>query len=99
MLGLVLMIGLMALYAYERDLYGQYINYQGSQQDLRALRQRVQEEEAKVEQVQRRVNMLSTDPVEMEATIRREKGLLREGERVYRVELEPSATGSGQPGG
>jgi hypothetical protein len=88
-LGLAAAAGVTALYAYERDISGQYDNYRRSQAEFRDMQRQVEELRAKEELARRRVEMLRTDPVEMEATIRRNKNLLRAGERIYRVEAEP----------
>ncbi len=87
LLALALTIGLTAAYVVHRDLPGQYkfylrsTNYvQGLQSQLDALKQ----EEARLKT---RTDGLNSDPVEMEADIRRDKNLVRPGETVFRVDL------------
>ena len=93
-LALAVMAGLTALYGYERDIYGQYLNYQRSKSELRELRQKVQQRGEEERQASRRVELLQSDPVEREAAVRRTKKLLREGEHIYRLEPEPGPEAS-----
>ncbi len=87
--GLLAMVGLVAFYAHERDIHGQYLNHQRSKSELSELRLEVQQRTQEEANARRRVGMLRTDPVEREAIVRRNKNLLRAGERIYRIEPEP----------
>ncbi|NLT59368.1 MAG: hypothetical protein GXX88_01940, partial [Candidatus Hydrogenedentes bacterium] len=49
------------------------------------------------EELSRKVEHLDGDAVEMEAAIRRNKNLVREGETIYRVELPPEIEPGGAP--
>lgn len=95
-LGLAVVAALTAVYAYERDLVGQYLNYQRSRSEFRDMQRHVEESRTKEELARRRVEMLRSDPVEIEAAVRRDKNLLRAGERVYRIETEPEQEMKGE---
>lgn len=94
-LGLAIVAGVTGLYAYERDMVGQYLNYQRSRSEFRDMQRQVEESRKEEELARRRVEMLRTDPVEIEAAVRRNKNLLRAGERVYRI--EPGINGDSSP--
>lgn len=86
-LALALAAGALVYYAHERDVYGQYLTYQEA---MRTVELRVGELKAlgeREEKLVRHVDGLDSDPLEMEAAIRRSKHLIREGEHVYRVRL------------
>jgi hypothetical protein len=87
-MGFLAVAGLTALYAYERDIQGQFLNYERSKSELSELREEVDRRKQEEAQARRRVEMLRTDPVEREATVRRNKNLLRAGERIFRIEPE-----------
>lgn len=78
-----------ALYAYHRDLSGLYREYLRQDGEVQALRDQLDQLRSSEEAMTRRVDRLKTDDVEMEAAIRRDKNLVRQGERIYRVELPP----------
>lgn len=91
-LALAVVFGLVAAYTQRRDFYGLHENYRDSQEHVQSLviqRDRLVQEE---ETLDKRVKNLDSDPLEMEAAIRRSKGLVREGETVYRVELPEEAS-------
>lgn len=83
----VLVSGLLALYAYQRDLPGKYLSFQKSQSEVDALRSEKERLEEHSRLLQERVEQLNSDPVEIEAAIRRNRGLVREGEKVFQIEL------------
>jgi cell division protein FtsB len=88
----VLVAAVTGWYAYQRDLPGQYRDYQDSETHVDGLRERSQHVEAERSRLQERVENLGSDQVEMEASIRRNEGLVRPGEKVVRVELPDSET-------
>lgn len=91
-LALVAVLGLVATYAQRRDLYGLHQDYRDSQEHVYSLElqlDRLAEEEADLD---KRVKNLDSNPLEMEAAIRRSKGLVRKGEKIYRVELPEDAS-------
>lgn len=91
-LALLLVAGLAGAYAVHRDLYGTYLEYRESDARVDALMDGHKTLEETRDALQRRVDLLGSDPVEIEASIRRGKNLVREGERVYRIELDQDAT-------
>jgi cell division protein FtsB len=97
-IALAVVLALCVAYAYQRDLYGLYRHRQSSEIRVRELRQELDELEQREQQLTERVNGLDSDPVEMEAAIRRNKNLVREGEKVYRIELEADPAEPAQQG-
>lgn len=89
-LSLLLMIGLMWGYAQYRDLSGEYTKYVESERAVQDLRKQVTEAQELEGRLQRSVDSMDKDPVEWEAAIRRHKGLVREGEKIYRIESVPN---------
>jgi len=88
-LSLLLLVGLSAAYARYRDVNGLYLRYQKSEQDVQRVRGELDARKQEETQLKRNVTGLSSDPVEWEAFVRGNQGLVREGEKVYRVELTP----------
>jgi cell division protein FtsB len=86
----VLMLAFCAAYALHRDLPGRYRAYQESEESVRKAAQNVQTLQAEVDRANQRLKDLDSDAVELEATIRRIKRLVREGETVYRFEPAPA---------
>jgi len=80
------MLGVLWAYARYRDLPGQYEKYRDSEAAVRELRGRVETLRQQQKRLEGLVAGLDKDPVEWEAAIRRHKGLVREGEKVYRIE-------------
>ena len=78
---------LLLLYAERRDLYGLYLDYEESKARAEHLEEEVDSLRADRVAVEKQVENLDNDPLEMEAAIRRGKRLVREGEIVYRVPL------------
>jgi cell division protein FtsB len=64
-----------------------------SQEQVEALRDELRAAEATMSRLEARVEHLHGDPVEMEAAVRRNKNLVREGETRFRVVL-PEERGS-----
>src|SRR3990172_13412008 len=90
-LALLAVISVMAGYAYSRDLYVHYLDYQNSEKQVRAVEKQVDELDRKKVHQEERVNQLQTDDLELEAAIRRTKKLVRPGETVYRIEERPNS--------
>ena len=89
MLLIVAVAGLMAAYAFHRDFFALYEHYCERGAEVQASREELRAAKALEEELARKVEQLGGDPVEMEAAIRRNKNLIREGETIYRVELPP----------
>lgn len=97
LLALAAVLALSGLYAVRRDLPERYRNYQRSEESVRQAAENAAVLESEVELARRRLKDLDTDAVEMEATVRRIKRLVREGETVYRFEPAPLAASTSQP--
>ena len=78
--------GLTVGYVVHRDLAGQYNFYQENEEYVRTMREQLRVLTAEELRLQQRVEGLTSDPVEVEAGIRRSKGLVRPGERIIRIE-------------
>jgi cell division protein FtsB len=79
-------------YAQRQDLAGLYDEYRYSQDEVRQLEMRLEEVSAREQALKQHVEDLDTnDPLAVEAEIRRSKGLVREDEKIYRIELPPVA--------
>mgnify|MGYP001241998967 CR=1 FL=1 len=88
-IALTAVVGLLTGYAYHRDLLGAWKKLEDSRRDTVLLREQEGNLKAQRDELKKSVDALGSDPVEMEASIRRNKKLVREGEKVYRVELPP----------
>ncbi len=74
-------------------MYERYRAYRQSGEQVAAAKQQLEALEAARKQAEDRVNQLQADPVEVEAAIRRIKGLIRPGEMVFRLkEHRPAQT-------
>ena len=77
----------LGFYADRRDLMGLHLSYRDTVEKVQgsdATLAQLQEAETALRS---KVEYLKNDPLEIEATIRAEKRLLREGETIYRVIL------------
>ncbi|GEM_PF-843164 len=95
MMVVVAVTGIVCAYAFHRDLLSLYNKYCEREAAVQRLRQSVREAQALEDDLSRRVDGLDHDAVEMEAAIRRNKELIREGETIYRVELPPEIGAGG----
>ena len=77
-------------YAEHQNIAGLYQEYRYSQDEVRQLERRLSDLQADEEALKRHVEDLDNDPLAVEAEIRRSKGLVREDERIFRVELPPA---------
>lgn len=73
-----------------RDLAGLYNAYRNGEEETVNLQQSLEEEAAKAEVLEAHVAGLDGDPVELEAAVRRNKNVVREGEKIYRFDLAPA---------
>ncbi len=76
---------LAAAYAVQRDIHGRYEAQRQHRQAVDAARQQVESLERELVQHKERVEGLDHDPVEIEASVRRVRQLVRPGETVYRI--------------
>jgi cell division protein FtsB len=72
-----------------RDLPGLYNAYKKGEQEAVNLRQALEADTAQAEELEAHVAGLDGDPVELEAAVRKNKNVVREGEIIYRIELVP----------
>lgn len=87
----ILVALLLAVYVERRDLWGRFEKYRQDRNEIRALQSQLG---SLVKEEQRRkghVANLGTNPIEIEAAIRRSKHLVRPGETIYRVETPDGA--------
>jgi cell division protein FtsB len=84
--GLVVLAGAVALYAYGRGLPDSYDRYQKGVSEVDRLRSETETLKAEESALKKDIEGLQSDPLEKERAIRRNKGLLKEGERVFRIE-------------
>mgnify|MGYP001354213156 CR=1 FL=1 len=83
----VLSVVLTGGYVYARDLSAKYEAHVQMEEGVNALTRQCEALKAERDALYDRVQKLSSDPVEIEASIRRTKHLVRLNERVYRIEL------------
>ena len=88
---LVLTGALTVLYVERRHLVTRYLDHEQAVQQLGVAYQQCEKLENDISVKRQLVKDLRTDPLEIEAAIRRSKGLVREGETVYRVEQAPDS--------
>jgi len=86
-LALIVMAGLLSCYAWYRDWYGQYQRYETSEMQVRQLRAELETHKRQEASLEHDVTNLDKDPIEWEAAIRRSKGWVRPGDKIYRVEF------------
>lgn len=97
----LLAVLLATLYAGRRNLLGRYIDHEKRQEQLDAAQKQCDDLRKEIDASGRRVSNLGSDPLEIEAAIRRSKDLVREGEKIYRIEVDPAKAGhadAGSPG-
>lgn len=92
LLGLVLVTAVGYGYARQRNIQARYMEFQQNEKQIESVEQEIEALRQRVEQAQQRVNDMESDPVEIEATIRRIRRLTRDGEIIFRIEDCPVAT-------
>lgn len=88
---LLLAVALTIYYVQRRDLVHRYFEYQKNARELSQAEQSCADLEEKLSESRERARYLDSDPTEIEAAIRRNKDLVREGETVFRIEKAPPA--------
>ena len=86
----ILLIGASVWYAVRRDLYGRFLEHKHREAQIQTVHTQNKELEADIASTRQRIERLGDDPLEIETAIRQNKDLVREGERVYRIEPAPS---------
>jgi len=88
---LLLAVALTVYYVQRRDLVHRYYEYQKNARELSQAENTKADLEQKLAESRQRAEHLDNDPTEIEAAIRRNKDLVREGETVFRIEKRPQA--------
>lgn len=89
-----LVLGLVALYATRRDVYGLYQEYLRHEAEVQGLEKELESLKSEAAELEVRLEDLDTNSLELEAAIRTGKSYVREGETVYRVPLPGGAAPS-----
>jgi len=87
---------LAAVYAERRELGRRYEEYRRNEMEVQTKRLECEALEQRIQASRQRVDSLGNDLLEIEADIRRNKTLVREGEIIYRIEPVGEAH-AGQP--
>ena len=85
-LALALICALALVYIQRHDLKSRYETYLETMETVSQQEQEVEALRAAVDTARDRLRGLDSDPVQQEANIRRVRGMVREGEIIYRVE-------------
>jgi cell division protein FtsB len=89
-LSVALMLTVAGAYAWKSDLYRRYHDHLRTEAEIQAAQDQVDQLRQNLEASRDRVQDLDSDPLEVEASVRRIKRWARPGERVYRMEEIPS---------
>jgi len=87
------------MYAERRNLFARYFEHEAREGQVDTVRQQCEELQKEIDSSRRRVENLGSDPLEIEAAIRRSKDLVREGEKIYRIETGPAGAAQGTGSG
>ena len=94
---LVLMAILVISYLQRRDFPGLHQSYLDSEIEIGRLRVQLESLRDQEQRLGKQVMNLDSDPLELEAAIRKGKNLVREGETIYRVILPQQSRAPGRP--
>ncbi len=94
-LTLIAVAGLVLAYACHRNLYQRCQDYLKNEVEVQAKRRECETMEERIQASRQRVESLGSDPLEIEADIRRNNNLVREGETIYRIEMVPANAQAG----
>jgi len=83
---------LMAAVVHRHGLVALYEEYRFSEEEVRGLERRLESLEQEAHDLEQNVEGLHGDPLAMEAEIRRSKGFVRNGERIYRIQRGADST-------
>lgn len=86
---LMALVGGVVLYAKGRGLPESYNKYKQGVADVQRLQHETDQLKAQEAGLKEDIEGLESDPLEKEKAIRNNRGLLREGEQVYRIEPKP----------
>ncbi len=90
-------LGACVWYVHERDLAARFDAKQASDAEVRATDAHLKAQRSERAAARERVEGLDSDPVEVEAAIRRNKGLIRPGERVFLFQEDAASPGVESP--
>ncbi len=88
-LAMILVTAFTVVYARHWRLPDRYDNHREREQSIRNLEREVVNLQAMLEEEQQRLEGLSQDPLEIEASIRYWNQFVRDGEIVFRIEERP----------
>lgn len=86
LLGVALVAAVGYGYAKQRNIHGRYLEFHNNEKQIEEVRVEIKELEKRVRAAKQRVENMESDPVEIEATIRRVRKLTRDGEVVFHIE-------------
>lgn len=95
----LLVVALTALYVVKRDILVRRDLYFQKQNEVLNAQKHKEALETQVNDARARVRNLNSDPVEKEASVRRTKNLVRENEKVYRLEEVEMEAAQNNPSG
>lgn len=93
-----LVVALTMLYADRRDLGARRQEYLDSKERVLRGHEQCDELQKDLDAVRQHVEDLANDPSKIEEVIRRTKNLVREGEKVYRIQKAPGGSKGGKEG-
>lgn len=85
-------------YVHQRNLPQRYRDLQVNQEELDDIRAKVKSLRDQVESTRSRVEKLESDPLEIEATIRQDRRMTRDGEIIFHVEDAPEGEAAAEDG-
>ncbi|MDQ1255653.1 MAG: hypothetical protein QG656_245 [Candidatus Hydrogenedentes bacterium] len=85
----IAMAAVVAGYVHHRNLLQQYQDYLDNETEIRQMEQQQTQLLEQIDEAQERVQYLGSDPLEIEAAVRRNTRFVREGETIYRIEPLP----------
>jgi cell division protein FtsB len=83
---LTAVMAMVLAYAGHRNLRQRFQDYLKNKGEIQAKLRECEALEQRIQASRERVTSLGSDPLEIEAEIRRNKNLVREGEKIYRIQ-------------
>ena len=85
-------VALTFVYGVRRELYPRYLDYRAGRAQIDETQRQSQDLQDRIDQARQQVVHLGNDPLELEAAIRLNKGLVRKGETIYRIQTVAEET-------
>ena len=82
---LIVLTGALLAYAQQRNLWYRYIEHKENGEQENMFLERLDSLKLKESKLNSKIKKLNSDPLEKEAVIRHNKGLVRQGEKIYRI--------------